>query len=421
MNPGSNRRKTIVFSPVGTEGDIRPMACLARAARDAGHEVRLLVSPDHLDLCRSLGMEAVSVGRSSAPEMEKLGKAGNGKPLQAMKTMLALLRENCRDNFAEMPRYLEGADLLVASIIHFASHSLSEKFRVSLCVAGHVPLLVPSRHHPPPGVANFGLPRFVNALLWKLNSRMVDFAMRSTLDRERLAAGLPRLVGPLERHLACHFLLGMDPELATLPVDAPPSALQSGYWHLPSDRPLSRELESFLERGDAPVYVGFGSMADKDPATTVRIVRDAVDRTGRRALVSKGWAGIESESDGRILSIGHEPHDILFPRLAAVVHHGGAGTTWTAARAGTPQVVVPHLMDQYWWADRVAALGLGPAPIRRENLSEDRLEAALRKALDPAFAEACRRFAVPLRERNGLREGVTALEQVIAKGRIARP
>lgn len=164
------------------------------------------------------------------------------------------------------------------------------------------------------------------------------------------------------------------------------------------------------------MFIGFGSMADPDPRRTAEIFRETIGRLDRRVVVSQGWAGILSGCEERILSIRHEPHEALFPRTAAVVHHGGAGTTWTAARSGIPQLVVPHLMDQYWWGKRVAALKIGPEPIVRNKLSGQNLLNGLRRALDPELAQRAKDFAKPLVRRDGLSEGLAVLERVIAEG-----
>lgn len=414
-NFANGRPLSILFSPIGTEGDVRPVASLAAAARERGHEVKIAVSPDHADLCESLGLRAVAVGSATRPKMEELGRAGNGKPAAAMRMFMELVRSNIAEQFEDLPRHLAGADLLVVSGIHFASHSIAAASGAKVCQVGHVPTLVPSRAHPPAGVPLRGLPGFVNRWLWKATFRYLDGQLRECLDQGRRRLGLAPIGKRFEDHMESPFLLAMDPELGPLPADAPRLVGQCGYWHRPSDRKLSDRVERFLAAGDPPVYAGFGSMFDAAPRSTAEIVVEAARRAGRRVVVSEGWAGLVVDPGDDVLAIGHEPHEALFPRMAAVVHHGGAGTTWTAARSGVPQVVVPHLMDQPWWADRVGSLGLGPRPISYRKLSVATLETALRRATDPALVDRCARFARPLRARDGLAEGVRLLEE-IARG-----
>jgi UDP:flavonoid glycosyltransferase YjiC (YdhE family) len=130
----------------------------------------------------------------------------------------------------------------------------------------------------------------------------------------------------------------------------------------------------FLAAGPPPVYLGFGSMRSRDPVATTRILLDALERSGQRGLLSSGWSGLSSDDlPESVALVGDVPHEWLLPQTAAVVHHGGAGTTGAAVRAGVPQLAVPHVGDQPYWGRRVAQLGIGPAPVRRHELATDRL------------------------------------------------
>src|SRR5262249_39544796 len=154
--------------------------------------------------------------------------------------------------------------------------------------------------------------------------------------------------------------LAADPALGPWPNDGGSSVFQSGAWILPDDRPLSANLEAFLDDGDPPIYFGFGSI--RAPEGLTRAMIESARALGRRAIVSRGWAElalVDSEPD--CLTIDEVNQQALFKRVAAVVHHGGAGTTTAAARAGAPQVVIPQHYDQFYWAQRVERLGLGAA------------------------------------------------------------
>jgi vancomycin aglycone glucosyltransferase len=157
-------------------------------------------------------------------------------------------------------------------------------------------------------------------------------------------------------------LAGADPTLAPWPEPADFDVVQTGAWILPDERPLPAELEAFLDAGPPPVYVSFGSMPVREAEEVARAVVEAVRARGRRVLLGAGWADlalIDDQDD--CLAVGEVNQQALFRRVAAVVHHGGAGTTTTTARAGAPQVVVPQVADQLYWAARVADLGIGVA------------------------------------------------------------
>jgi vancomycin aglycone glucosyltransferase len=185
--------------------------------------------------------------------------------------------------------------------------------------------------------------------------------------------------------------LATDPTLDPSPSSSGMVIVQTGAWILPDRSPLAADLESFLEAGHPPVYFGFGSMPVA--AGTSRTLIDAARAAGRRAIVSEGWAalGLIDEAPDCI-SVGDVNQQALFPRVAAVVHHGGAGTTVAAARAGVPQVVVPMFGDQPYWASRVRALGIGTS-IPIAELTTGVLTIALRDASEPATVKRARAVA----------------------------
>jgi sterol 3beta-glucosyltransferase len=187
-----------------------------------------------------------------------------------------------------------------------------------------------------------------------------------------------------------------------------------GYWtlHTPAGWSPPPELAAFLAADGPPVVaIGFGSMASVDPALLTELVRGAVRDAGVRAVLIAGWGGLAAlRDDAEVLAIDAVPHDWLFPRVAAVVHHGGAGTTGASLRAGTPTVVVPFAMDQPFWGGRVAALGVGPAPIPRARLTRARLADALRLAVgDAAMRARAADLGRRIREEDGVGEAVRHL------------
>jgi sterol 3beta-glucosyltransferase len=196
----------------------------------------------------------------------------------------------------------------------------------------------------------------------------------------------------------------------------------TGYWTLDensdrSDRTDASDpppdLAEFLARGEPPVYVGFGSMSGTDPATTTRTVLDAIRRAGVRAVLASGWGGLApSDAPARVHVVESAPHEWLFPRCAAVVHHGGAGTTAAGLRAGCPSVVCPFFGDQYFWGRRVESIGAGPAPVPQKHLTPDRLATAIREALDtPEMRRRAQHLGTALRSESGVARAVAILER----------
>jgi vancomycin aglycone glucosyltransferase len=214
--------------------------------------------------------------------------------------------------------------------------------------------------------------------------------------------------------------LAADPALAPWPDPADGHVFQPGAWLVPDDRPLDPELERFLDAGEPPVYFGFGSM--RMAQALGGVVVDAARALGRRALVHRGWAGLTLADDGAdCLAIGEVNQRALFPRVAAVVHHGGAGTTTSAALGGAPQVVVPQMYDQHYWARRVHELGVGAAHAAAHAAgppTAESLAAALDEALRSEVAARARSVAAAVR-RDGARVAAERLGSAGARARGA--
>jgi vancomycin aglycone glucosyltransferase len=187
------------------------------------------------------------------------------------------------------------------------------------------------------------------------------------VNHNRARLGLPAIDDVLAQNLTDHPWLATDPVLDP----APEHVFQTGAWILPDAAPLPRQLLDFLDGGEPPIYFGFGSMPAQPDAS--RVLIEAARALGRRAIVSRGWAQLEVEEADDCLAIGDVHQGALFPRVSAIVHHGGAGTTAAAARAGVPQVIVPRFSDQFHWASRVQALGIGTSA----TLATEALTAAL--------------------------------------------
>ena len=180
-------------------------------------------------------------------------------------------------------------------------------------------------------------------------------------------------------------------------------------WQPPQD------LSEFLATGDAPVYIGFGSMPDSKPEATTRLIVDAVQQSGKRAVILTGWAGLGADDVPQNIHIlKYAPHSWLFPRMAAVVHHGGAGTTASGFRAGVPTTIVPHNGDQPYWGRRVVELGVGTAPIPRKKLTADKLAAAIAEATtNQAMQQRASELGKKIETEDGVSEAVKAIQNIL--------
>jgi sterol 3beta-glucosyltransferase len=209
-----------------------------------------------------------------------------------------------------------------------------------------------------------------------------------------------------------------SPELIPHPADWPENFHVSGYLFLDSEpgwKP-SPELDAFLHAGPPPVYIGFGSMAGENPEELADLVTEALSLCGRRGVIVTGWGGLKPGTvSGNVFVLESAPHDGLFPRMAAVVHHGGAGTTAEGLRAGKPTVVVPFLFDQSFWGSRIRARSLGPVPVPRKKLTAARLAEAITSECSEPLLQNASAFGAMIRSEDGTRNAVRIIGQYLEK------
>jgi vancomycin aglycone glucosyltransferase len=350
----------VLLSAWGSRGDIEPLAALALQLRELGAEVRACVPPDEefAALFARAGVTPVPLGPSTR-------SIAAGLKAPSPDAAFRLAAELVAARFATLPAAAEGCDALVATgLMPAGARSVAEKLGLRYVLATFHIFGLPSRHFAPSARPGRQSPddETDNRVLWQQDAERVNALYREPLNRHRAAIGLVPVDSVRD------YVITDQPWLAADPVLAPWSGLtdldivQTGAWILPDERPLPAELEAFLDAGEPPVYVGFGSMAMRGSEDLARVAIEAARAHGRRAVLGRGWADLALADDrGDWLVVGDVSHQALFPRVAAVAHHGGAGTTTTAALAGAPQVVVPQIVDQPHWARRVAELGIGAA------------------------------------------------------------
>ncbi|KAF4436600.1 Sterol 3-beta-glucosyltransferase UGT80B1, partial [Fusarium albosuccineum] len=229
---------------------------------------------------------------------------------------------------------------------------------------------------------------------------------RRSLDLEPVAMS----EGPgLADTLRVPFTYCWSPALIAKPADWGPQIDVCGFFFrdMPSYNPPS-ELMSFLEQGSRPIYIGFGSIVIDDPDKTTAILLEAIEQTGVRAIVSKGWSklGDSKQGDSNIYFIDDCPHEWLFQHVSAVMHHGGAGTTACGLKHGRPTIVVPFFGDQQFWGDMVAAAGAGPPPIPYRSLSPSKLAESIKFCLKLEAQIAAQDMSRTMARENGVENAV---------------
>jgi vancomycin aglycone glucosyltransferase len=373
----------VLLSTYGGRGDVEPLVGLAVRLRALGAEALVAAPPDCGERLAEVGVPLVPVGAPVRPLVHRAAR-----PVAAPPDVPRVAADLIAAQFDALAAAAKGCDALVATGLLPAvagARSVAEKLGIRFVYAAYCPIALRSPHHPPMGLPGRPLPPDVtdNRVLWDLNDQNANVLFGDALNTRRAANGLSPVDNIYGYAFTSHPWLATDPVLGPWQKPADLDVVQTGAWTLPDERPLPAELVAFLEAGRPPVYVGFGSMPTRAPADAARVAIEAVRAQGRRAVLSRGWAGLALAGDASdCFAVGEVNQQALFRRVAAVVHHGGAGTTTAAARAGAPQVVVPQMGDQPYWAGRVAGLGIGTAHDGPAPTTES-LSAALAAALAP--------------------------------------
>ncbi|WP_242110105.1 glycosyltransferase [Luteimonas aquatica] len=414
----------IAIFTVGTQGDIRPCVALGQGLQRAGHAVRIVTSDNFAPLVRGRGLEFFPL-TSDFQQLLDADRSIADKGLDLRK--MARIFRDCyagwaRDWAEQGQAAAEGAGLLVGvGNSTLLAKSLAEARGLPFVSAQLQPALMPSRRLPPmvlagagrrpPPAVNLGLYHLLRLLVWRVMKPAVNEIVRPRL-------GLPPYpwYGPYFRRDGNDLnrvLYGFSRHVLPRPADWPQSARIAGYWFLqePQWQP-SAALRDFLDAGPKPVYVGFGSMVSSDASAFTETVLEGVRRSGRRAVLATGWGGLEGEEgarDARTFFLRSAPHDQLFPHMAAAVHHGGAGTSAAAVRAGIPSVIVPFYGDQPFWARCLHEQGVAPPALQRRSLRPDGLSDAIGAATRPAMQDAAQLLGRRVRAEDGVGEAIEIL------------
>lgn len=400
----------------GTRGDVQPFVALGLGLREAGHAVKLVVPASFTKLVTAYGLACAPVTVDVRRNEGKDVKTGRLPP----HVMYRLVQQYMRRALIEIWEAAADAEALVLSDwgripgVHILE-KLDIPAVMGLTHPQQMQFLYPETHV-------FGGPwsllrsRIRKRVLWHLMlSRMVNVWRRETLGLSRTTFWGSE--GQLKRRKV-PLLFAHSPAVFPKPSSWPDDFHITGYWfldRLPDWQPPAA-LVDFLAAGPAPIYVGFSSMSNKKIARMTPLVFEALSKTKQRAVLGTGWSkfGHSTVLPDHVIAVDAVPHDWLFPQVTAVVHHGGAGTTAAAFRAGVPNIVIPFDLDQPFWAWRVAALGAGPVAVQPKTLSAGRLAQAIDAAVhDAGIRERCAVLGARVHAEQGVGNAIDVFQRYI--------
>lgn len=396
---------------------MQPFLALGQGLRAAGHGVAVCTSASYRPAIEALGLEYAPMSDTML-DLTRAILRGGAEARGAMPRMLAAMRAMLEEEWRAAQAF--GPDLLVYHPKMLGSYHIAEKLGRPLAMALPLPFYTPTRAFPNPFLAGLRLGGWGNRASFRLMG-LTGALYSGMTNRFRTATlglpPLPRFADLLDTRTGAPVpvFYPYSRHLLPVPADFPPHVHVTGSWFLeptvPWEPPAS--LAAFLQAGPPPVYVGFGSMGGSGARHRAALVLDALAQAGERGVLARGWGGLAPEAvPDAVCLLDEAPHDWLFPRMAAVVHHGGAGTTAAGLRAGRPTVICPLLADQPFWGRIVAERGLGPAPIPQHRLTAARLAAAIRVAVDdPGVRQRAAAIGAQIGAEDGVGSAVALLER----------
>ncbi len=413
----------IALFAAGSRGDIQPCAALGKALQQSGYRVSFAAPEDFagfiqqhdLDFYPLRGDVQQIMASDTGRKFMETGGANPLKSIRAVRKMIGpVVMEMAADAFAACRH----ADAIICLGVFSAfGKAISDALQIPMMHIEPTPLL-PTRAFPAPswpiqkdlgGVHNYVSGRAMLQVIWLWYRPFVNEFRQSLGLPEVTAAGFYRTL------TSTPMLSAYSPRIIPHPADWPDTVHITGNFWLDATAVWqpSPELTAFLEAGDPPVYIGFGSMAGRNPEQLAALILEALQKSGQRGVMVTGWGGLQAEqTPDNVFVLDAAPHNWLFPRMAAAVHHGGAGTTAEGLRAGIPTIIVPFVLDQPFWGARIKALGLGPDPIPHKALTADRLAEAIRTAVsDSTMKQRANSYGAAIRAEDGLGNALKIIQQ----------
>ncbi len=407
---------------IGSTGDVRPYCLLGRELKRRGHEITIAAFTDFEEMVLAAGLSFFPVAgdvKDLMSHLMKPGAVGMTYLREAEKAISGIAPVLLRD----LMRAGEGAEAILCTFFGTMYYSVAEKYRIPCIQTHYFPMdpnpLMPISSAPWPHLGPWWC-----RLSYRIGYLFISLLEKRYLTQWRREHGLDLRCLRTKPDYSCHghripAIYATSPLLMPRPDNWDDKIYMSGFWweETEMDYTPPRELTEFLQAGEKPVYIGFGSMVSGDMDDTFRIVREAVEKAGIRAVIASGWAEEKHPvNTEKIQYVDFVPHDWMFGHVSAAVHHGGAGTTASSLRAGLPTLIVPFGGDQPFWGDRVHAAQCGPRPVLRDTMTADQLAAALKDLTEnPVYREKAAAMGEGMRRERGVQNAADIIEREIAE------
>ena len=412
----------IVLSTWGSTGDIQPFLALSERLLKVGYEVRVCTSEIYRDLFAKRGIDFYPVGAPFDSDrmsevMDRIVQTKN--PLKST-TLIATegILYKADQWYEDCLKGMEGYDLAICHSADVPGQEAAIRNNLPWITVSYCPGFIKTRYEAPAPIPNLGAP--LNTLLWEAVGQWIrkqvdplfNNFIASIGGEKRKCIGLEGMYSPELN------LIEASPSVCNPAPDLPNRHKFTGAWFLEeSDYEIPVALREFLDQGSPPVIISFGSMGGSRNIETTKILVEAVQRADQRAIIQAGWGNLGMERPPEnICFVGYIPHNFLFRQGCCVIHHGGAGTTAAACRAGVPSIVIPHLADQPYWGCTLRKIGVAPKPLYRKDMTPKRLAKRINQVISSqSMAERAKVLMEKIETEDGLTNAVRLIEAFAKK------
>jgi vancomycin aglycone glucosyltransferase len=384
----------------GTRGDVQPMVALATGLIKKGHEVIICAPSENEQLARDNNCQFIKFGPEikkkvrENPEKQKGGVAVQISPSQGRKIV--------GDQINILPDLIRGVDLILGAGIVVGVQTVADILKVPYRLVAFYPIILGTTKDDP----------LKNRMMFGFGRVMMNMLMKGFINRNRVKFGLPPIKDLWDHWMGENVIIACDKELNPAREGVSFAFTQTGFMLLPSKTGLPGNVEDFINSGKPPVYIGFGSNPITNPEKFGQIFEKVRDITKQRLIISKGWADLPGSDTADILYVDDMPFEFLFPRLAAIIYHGGTGTMAAVARAGIPQAAFPFMGDQFSNRDQIVKLGLGPDTCDFKQMTAEAISEAIIECItNETYKNKAADLAKTLQNINGIELTVQLIEK----------
>ena len=414
----------ITILTIGTRGDVQPFIALSLGLKQAGYEIKIVTHSIFESWIKSYGFDFAFIEGNpqefiESEEGRKILESGSN-PIEFIRLFSQSISPFVDSLMSDIWQACQSTDAIIAHSTLFWTYDLAQKLNVPYFLASYTPQSATTNYpvamgsgKSSSGVLNYLSYPLSSLILWQIFKKPVNQWLKSNLGLSSRSFWRSPIFSMRKQKVP--FLYAYSNYVLPKPRNWRKEDYVTGYWFLDSasDWTPPGNLTNFLNAGSPPVYIGFGSMSNRDPETTTKIAIAALEKTNQRGIISTRWGGINNlDLPNNVFKINSVPHNWLFPQCAAVVHHGGAGTTAAGLKAGVPTVIVPFFSDQPFWGHRIADLGVGTEPIEQKVLTVENLSVAIEAAVTNKLT---RDRAIDLSKQicseNGVDNAVKAIKQ----------